>query len=304
MISIIIATFNRAHFILEMLESIQKQTFSDFECLIIDDGSTDNTSEVVSNFIKNDNRFSFQIRPNTYKKGLPGVRNYGLDICKGDYIIFFDDDDLVHPDNLKISFEALKNSDFSFCHYQKQSFELEKPNYNTIEFISQKTLTKNDLYKVITQQIGLASCTVLWKKKCFATHRFNESLMYAEEWECYTKIISEGYKGVIIDATLYFNRKHPNSNTSEFYNNNPIRKQSKKEAILLVIQNLNEKKILTNALLKYFIQLALDYKEFKLYSSILQDLNLSFIERIKWYLFYTFLPLRLYLYGLKKKIVR
>lgn len=303
LITIIVATYNRAHFILEMLQSIQKQSYVDFECLIIDDGSTDNTSNVVTDFIKNDKRFSYQIRPNTYKKGLPGVRNFGLDICKGDYIIFFDDDDIIHPDNLKICFETLKNTDFSFCHYQKLSFETDKPSFGKIEFINKKELTSADLEKVVTQQIGLASCTVLWEKRCFKTHRFNETLMYAEEWECYTKILSEGNKGVIIDSILYFNRKHPNSNTGEFYNNNPIRKASNKDAILLVIQNLSEKGLLTNSLVHHFIQMSLDYKEFNLFENILKTAKLSFANQIKWQLFYAFLPLRLYLYRIKNKIV-
>ncbi len=303
MISIIMATYNRAHFILEMLESIKNQTYTDFECLIIDDGSTDNTANVVVEFIKNDKRFSYQNRPDNYKKGLPGVRNYGLDICKGDYIIFFDDDDIIHPDNLKIGIETLQNSSVSFCHYQKLSFEVDLPSFNKIERVNKKTISRDDLEKIITQEIGLASCTVLWKRHCFKTHRFNEKLMYAEEWECYSRIISEGFIGVIIDVILYFNRKHSNSNTGEFYNNNSVRKASKKEAIVLVIKNLLQKGLLTNSLLHYFMQMSLDYKEFRLYETILETVPFNLLQKIKWQLFYTFLPLRLYLYQIKKKIV-
>lgn len=303
MISIILSTFNRAHFIIEMLNSVQHQTYSNFECLIIDDGSTDNTSDVVTNFIKNDNRFSYHARPNSYKKGLPGVRNYGLDICKGEYIIFCDDDDIVHPKLLEISLQYLNSEKVDFCHFQKLAFQEKKPLIEKIEVLNKQEFTTKDLEKIITQQIGLASCTVLWDKECFKTNRFNEDLMYAEEWECYTRILSEGFKGIIVDATLYFNRKHLNSNTGEFYNNNPIRKFSKKEAILLIVKNLYDKKLLTEKLLKYFIQLALDFKEFELFSKILKELNLSFLQRIKWCLFYKFLPLRLYLYGFKKKII-
>jgi len=303
MISIIIATYNRAHFILEMLQSVQNQTYTNFECLVIDDGSTDNTYQLVNDFIKNDSRFSYQKRPNTYKKGLPGVRNYGLDICKGDYIIFFDDDDVVHPENLRISVEVLKNTSLSFCHYQKLAFETILPKFENVAAVSQQSLAKSDIDKVITQEIGLASCTVLWNKNSINSQRFNEDLMYAEEWEFYSRILSEGYEGIIIDSVLYFNRKHPNSNTGEFYNNNPIRKASKQKAILLVIQNLKEKQLLTNNLCRYFIQMSLDYKELNLFSSILKVLNLSFFPKIKWQVFYAFLPFRLYLYRIKKKII-
>lgn len=297
------ATYNRAHFILETLQSIQNQSYIDFECLIIDDGSTDNTFNVVTDFIKNDNRFSYQNRPDNYKKGLPGVRNYGLDICKGDYIIFFDDDDIIHPDNLKVCLEVLQNYNLDFCHYKKFAFEKNIPEFKSVEITNKQPLSIADIESIVTQKIGIASCTVLWNKDCFKKHRFNEELMYAEEWECYIRMLLEGLEGIMIDPILYYYRIHPNSNTSEYYKNNSIRKASKKEAILLVIQKLNEKGVLNNSLLHYFIQMSLDFKEFRLFETILEVLPLNFLQKIKWQLFYTFLPLRLYLYQIKKKIV-
>ena len=113
-ISIIMATFNRAHFIVETLNSIQNQTFNNFECLIIDDGSTDNTVEVITPFLENDKRFKYYKRTPNYNKGLPGSRNYGLDLAKGDFIIFFDDDDYIHSKNLEININVLQNNDFDF----------------------------------------------------------------------------------------------------------------------------------------------------------------------------------------------
>ncbi len=95
------ATYNRAHLITETLRSIQAQTYTNFECSIIDDGGTDNTAEIIAPFLE-DTRFTFQKRPSTYGKGLPGCRNYGLDLAKGEFVIFFDDDDIIHPQNLEI----------------------------------------------------------------------------------------------------------------------------------------------------------------------------------------------------------
>lgn len=301
-VTIIMATYNRAHFIVETLHSIQQQTFMDWECIIIDDGGTDKTKEVITPILEQDNRFQFLKRPNTYLKGLPGCRNYGLDLAQGDYIIFFDDDDIIHPDNLKISLSVIENEQVAFCHYQKKSFEKNIPHFKSNEPKIQQKLSATYLYDVITHRIGLASCTVLWRKKCFATIRFREELLYAEEWECYSRILSEGFDGVIIDTVLYFNRKHPNSNTGEFYSHNPVRKKSNNDAILLVIANMKEKQLLTSKLLRHFIQIALDYKEYQLFQSILQVSKLSDIGKLKWQLYYLFLPLRLYLYSLKKKM--
>ena len=68
-VSIIMATYNRAHFIVETLLSIQNQVFKDWECIIIDDGSTDNTYEIVKPILDIDTRFKFFNRENSYKKG-------------------------------------------------------------------------------------------------------------------------------------------------------------------------------------------------------------------------------------------
>lgn len=302
-VTIITATYNRAHFIEETLLSIQNQTFLNWECLIIDDGGSDNTQRVIASFLRNDNRFQFFERPEKYKKGLPGCRNYGLDLARADFVIFFDDDDIVHPDLLKISLDLIDNKKVDFCHFQKQSFERILPVFEKNDTTFQQILNQTKMFEVITQKIGLASCTVLWNKTCFDKIRFNENLLYAEEWECYSKIISEGFEGVIIQNVLYFNRKHPNSNTGEYYAHNPIRKKSKNDAVLLVIENLKGKQLLSHKILRYFIRMGLNFKEYNLFADILNIAELSVVEKLKWRLFYSFLPLRLYLYGLKKKLL-
>jgi glycosyltransferase involved in cell wall biosynthesis len=300
------ATYNRAHFIVETLQSIQAQTYIDWECLIIDDGGSDNTNVVISPFLEEDARFQFIKRPENYKKGLSGCRNYGLDIAKGDSIIFFDDDDTIHPDNLKICLKELSDNQIDFCHYQKLSYQVEKPIIKKPIITKRQSLTKSDLLKVITQEIGLASCTVMWKKHCFDEVRFNEKLLYAEEWECYSRLLSEGFKGIIIDAILYYNRKHPNSNTGEFYRNNPARKESKKEAMLLILSNLKVKQLLTTAILRYFVTRSIVFKEYKMFYLIINTIELSTFEKLQWHFFYRVLPLRLFIYkhtkGLKKRI--
>jgi GalNAc5-diNAcBac-PP-undecaprenol beta-1,3-glucosyltransferase len=297
------ATFNRAHFILETISSIQNQTYLDWECIIIDDGGTDNTLEVITPILNKDSRFKFLKRPDNYKKGLPGCRNYGLDLAQGDYIIFFDDDDIVHADNLKICLESLNNESLDFCHYQKLSFDGESPSMKKHQTVSaiEKKLNKDNIEKVITQKIGLASCTVMWKSKCFREIRFNENLLYAEEWECYSRIISADFKGIIIDSILYFNRKHPNSNTGEFFTNNPIRRASQADAIVLVLQNLKDKHLLNETLIRYFITNSVSFKEFDLYNRIIEILDFNMLQKLKWISFYKSYSLRLPIYKVMKK---
>jgi glycosyltransferase involved in cell wall biosynthesis len=298
------ATYNRANFILESLLSIQNQTFQNWECLIIDDGGSDNTKSVIEKLLQSDNRFLYFKRNEDYRKGLPGCRNYGLDLAKGSYVIFFDDDDVVHPDNLKINLIELEDNTIDFCHYNKLAYYHSKPKIQKAIILRKQFLALDKIEDVITQKIGLASCTVLWKIKCFDVLRFNESLMYAEEWECYSRLILSGRKGIMIDAVLYYNRKHSNSNTGQFFQNNPMHLQSKSAAIVLIVKNLVDKNLLTYSLKKYFVILSYDYQKYKVFEQLLSLIKISKSERIKWFIFYFFLPLRIYLYQIKIKFLK
>jgi glycosyltransferase involved in cell wall biosynthesis len=302
-VTIIMATYNRAHFIVETLLSIQKQTFGAWECLIIDDGGTDNTHEVIAPILEKDSRFQFLKRPDTYLKGLPGCRNYGLDLAKGDFIIFFDDDDIVHPLNLEITVMELSQNDVSFCRYLRESF-FDSFDY---EFDLSKEydcffVNKKDVFRLLNQELPFNSCQVLWKKECFKDNRYTEHLLHAEEWELYSRILSTGVIGISIEKTLFFARRHKKSMTGQYFRFDSKRTKSNVDAILLVINNLKQKDLITDKILRYFIQVSLDYKEYQLFSSIIQIAELSFFEKLKWQLFYFILPLRLYLYGFKKKL--
>jgi GalNAc5-diNAcBac-PP-undecaprenol beta-1,3-glucosyltransferase len=121
-VTIIMATYNRAKFIEESLITIQNQTYNSWECLIIDDDGNDDTAAVIAPILENDKRFQYIKRTDQYQKGLPGCRNYGLDLAQGEYIIFFDDDDIAHPQNLEICVLELSNTDLSFCRYIRDVF--------------------------------------------------------------------------------------------------------------------------------------------------------------------------------------
>lgn len=271
LVTIILTTYNRAHLITETLNSIVAQSFKNWECIIIDDNSKDNTCELVTEYIKEDRRFEFIVKPKEIKQGLPASRNIGLKNAKGDYIIFFDDDDYIHPQNLETCVKVFSMHDVDFCHYQKKPFlDGEKPEVQTSDLKILEAIGVDKIEDVITQKIGLASCTVMWKSKCFLNEFFNENLMYAEEWECYSRLISNGNNGLVIANVLYYNRKHLASNTGQFFTHNPIQKESKKEAILLLIKMLIRTKLLSESLLLYFVKLSVDFKEYKLFNTILE----------------------------------
>jgi glycosyltransferase involved in cell wall biosynthesis len=95
-ISIIIPVYNREKLVVETLESVLRQTYSNWECIVVDDGSTDNTWEVLLTYAKKDERIKVFQR-NREPKGAPKCRNIGMEQAKGDYLIFLDSDDLLAP---------------------------------------------------------------------------------------------------------------------------------------------------------------------------------------------------------------
>lgn len=302
-VSIIVATYNRAAFILESITSIQNQTFTDWECLIIDDGGTDNTQEILAPILKQDKRFQYFIRSSKYQKGLPGSRNYGLDLAKGDYIIFFDDDDIAHPQNLELCVLELSNTELSFCRYIRDVFRGDF--MYDFDFSKEYTsfyIDSSDINKILRNELQFNSCAVMWTKECFTNHRYTEHLKYAEEWEVYARIITSVNRGISINKTLYYGRKHDVSITGDFGNRNFNSLSSYADAIQLVIANLKEKKMLTSEILRYFIQVSLQYKEFNLFERIINTVDLPKMEELKWKLFYTHLPLRLFFYGIWLKV--
>lgn len=304
-VSIIMATYNRSTFINEALEAIKKQTFKNWECIIIDDGSKDNTEQTISNIIYNDDRFRYLKRTSEFKKGLPGSRNMGLSYSEGDYIIFFDDDDLAHPQNLEICLNILDRKGGSFCRYDKQpftgkfSFQFKSIDVDNIDTYPFKL---SDIDRMITGELPFASCGVMWKKECFRKNKFDEELMYAEEWECYTRILLSGIEGNSLNEILYYNRKHSKSNTGEFYNKNFIRKQSYLKAINLVLGHLNRKNLISQTLELYFIRLGFFLNEYSVIDQTLKKTDANRLKRFKYLSGYKFYPIIRPFFLFKKKV--
>lgn len=104
MISIIVPVYNVAPYLDKCIQSIINQTFTDFEVLLIDDGSTDGSGEICSSFAKRDKRIVVYHTPN---KGVSSARNIGLNKAKGEFIAFIDSDDYIGENYLKNLYEAM-----------------------------------------------------------------------------------------------------------------------------------------------------------------------------------------------------
>jgi len=101
LVSVIIPAYNRADLVEETLDSILNQTYTNWECILVDDGSTDGTIQLLKEYALKDPRFIVLSRDDDRKKGANACRNIGLENAKGDYIIFFDSDDLMTPHHIE-----------------------------------------------------------------------------------------------------------------------------------------------------------------------------------------------------------
>ncbi|MCF4100902.1 glycosyltransferase [Gillisia sp. M10.2A] len=107
LISVIIPTFNRAHIIKETLHSVLTQTYTNWECIIIDDGSNDDTFNTVNTFVGSDKRFQYFTRPETKPKGAASCRNFGIEKAKGSFLQFLDSDDIIAPNKFEVQLQAI-----------------------------------------------------------------------------------------------------------------------------------------------------------------------------------------------------
>ena len=97
-VSVIVPVYNVEDYIRDMLESVQRQSFEDFEVVIVNDGSTDGSQAIIDEFCREDNRFRCFVKANG---GVASARNKGLDKARGEYVVFYDPDDLIPEDSLE-----------------------------------------------------------------------------------------------------------------------------------------------------------------------------------------------------------
>jgi teichuronic acid biosynthesis glycosyltransferase TuaG len=144
LVSIITPTYNSAKYIAETIQSVQKQTFSNWEMIIVDDGSKDNTVSIVQNFMEDDHRVHLvQLNKNC---GPAKARNHGIDNAKGKYMTFLDADDLWFTDFIENSIQTIKKTGihFVFSSYRRSNENLE---FVYSDFIVPSKVTYTDILK-------------------------------------------------------------------------------------------------------------------------------------------------------------
>jgi len=208
-VSVIIPTYNRVHLVGRAIRSVLNQTYQDFEIIVVDDGSTDNTEEVVESF--NDPRIRY-IR-HEKNRGGSAARNTGIRASRGEYVAFLDSDDEWLPEKLEKQLSVFEED--STCGAVYTDFLYMLPdgnvklcqNYHPEGWILKKLLSSN--------VVGTTS-TVIVKRECFETvGLFDESLLSCQDWDMWIRIAKRySFRKVPEPLTKY--RVHQDRITTDF----------------------------------------------------------------------------------------
>ncbi len=213
LISIIIPTYNRSHLLGETLDTIIAQTYINWECIVVDDGSGDYTRELMELYTARNHKIFYYQRPVDRLKGANSCRNYGFEKSVGQYINWFDDDDLMHPEKLQRQLTFLEETDYSFCVCQTLVFK-EQMN-NLIGSRNKNLVSNNPFFDYLTMKIGWLTQPPLWKRNFLEEldHLFDEELQGAQEWEFHLRILNKYPEYGVLLEELVFLRKHEESIT-------------------------------------------------------------------------------------------
>lgn len=207
LVSIIIPTYNRAHLIGETLDSVLAQTYENWECIVVDDGSTDNTEELMAEYMTKDARFQYHHRPKDRLPGGNAARNYGFEVSMGEYIQWFDSDDLMASNFLSRKLEELRKRDVDFIVSRclnfdsKDTYVVNKYNGNLSNEFSGENYIQEKIYWMTPD--------FLIKRSCVEECHFDESLKSGQETNFFIVFLSKTIcKGIFINENLSFRRLH------------------------------------------------------------------------------------------------
>lgn len=226
-ISVIIPAYNIEKYIARCLESVCRQTYSNLEIIVVDDGSSDNTGRIADDFAKKDKRITVIHKENA---GVSAARNTGLDFAQGDYIGFVDGDDLIEPDMYELLIQnALKyQADISHCGYQMVFPDQVDYYHNTGEILVQDNVQGvYDLVKADKVEPGLWN--KLYRKDLIGKSRLDENIRINEDLLFNYLLFKKANKSVFEDVPKYHYMIRANSAATSKLN------QHKMEDPLLVL---------------------------------------------------------------------
>lgn len=226
-VSIIIPTYNRAHLLGETLDSVLAQIFQNWECIVIDDRSTDVTNELMEFYCAKDNRIKYYHRPKSRPKGASVCRNFGLEKANGVYIQFLDADDLIGPDKLNEQVLQLKENKDELiiaCKWGR-FYTTKKLNVYQSLRVYQKFENLELFFSSLSHSFGFFPPHAYLVKKdlIFQAGNWNENLSLNDDTEFFFRLLLKaGSIGFCENAQVYY-RCPDENNLSAFNSESKVR---------------------------------------------------------------------------------
>ena len=286
-VSIIIPVYNVENYLEDCLDSIVNQTLRNIEIICINDGSTDNSLEILRKYAKQDSRIKVINQEN---KGLGATRNVGMTIVNGEYIMFVDSDDWLELDACKLLYEKSKRNDLDMLIFLLKNYSEEKGYYEDDYYnitcmpldFEEKIFDYRDLKDLIFK-ISISSCQKMYKKEFLSDKSFPEGILFEDNpfyWDC----ILSAKKISIIKKHLYLRRRH-DSSISYSFNQNYLDVIKVNKLVFDVISKhniINEyPENVINFIISYvkrwYEQMAIEYKE--IYWNLLKSYFLEISQK-------------------------
>lgn len=214
LISIIIPCYNQELFLDQCLHSVYGQTFSNWECIIVDDGSTDHSKDIAEAWVKKDSRFRYFKKENA---GLSSARNFGIEKHSGNWILFLDGDDIIHPEKLSESLKMNKGKEIVVTNFEMLNEGIITPPFSDI---TQYPITLKNIVRRWDIDFNIPVHCILIASHLIGDTRFREGIKAKEDWIFWVEIFSKQKEinVAFIDERLVQYRQHSNGISKNFEN--------------------------------------------------------------------------------------
>ena len=218
LVSIIVPCYKQARYLPEALDSLINQTYTNWECIIVNDGSPDDTETIALNYCKADLRFKYIFQENS---GLSFARNSGLKAAKGELIQFLDSDDILLPSKLYEQvklFGEIKDIDICVSYYKLFTSNPLKAFDTAISLKPYNCTLNGFLFSWNTGFVFPPVCYLV--KKDFLNRNsifFNENIAAFEDWIFLIQLCLKGANFCVLDKTLAFYRRHDSNMTNDYH---------------------------------------------------------------------------------------
>lgn len=207
--SVVIPAYNAEKYLLDAINSVLRQTYTEFELIVVDDGSTDSTAEILSNI--NDDRVLLIQRPNG---GLAAARNSGIKAAKGEFVAFLDADDRWLPNKLSAHNLVLENNPEISVTFDWSTFIDEDGNATGLGLSQTKKEITHDAL-MVKNLLGNGSTSVVRRTVLQEFNGFDEELFRLVDRELWVRLTYNKHKFLLVPQVLTEYRQHSDSLTSD-----------------------------------------------------------------------------------------